>query len=325
MMATYNGERYLKEQLDSLINQSFKNWELIVSDDCSTDKTEQILKKYKEKEPRIIKIITNKKYHGPYANFFNVLNYVKVELKDKNYDYFFYCDQDDIWDKNKLFLQIEKISQYKDIPAFCYCDLRICDINCNDTGDKMSNHIRVPFIKNPYNIFFKEQYVWGTTICHNKKLWDLMNIPVVSSVKNNMTHDSYISKYATLYAKITYVPQALVYYRRIGNNVSETPHTYTIKQAFLKLITKAPKMINNAAQTYWESIYLLKNITLKNKISEDLLSCFYGNFFKKIKIINKYSIMKNENFFGKCSTFIIFYLNLYKRSSIFKLMERDSK
>lgn len=317
MMATYNGEKYLRDQLDSLLRQSYKNWELIVSDDSSSDNTLRILIEYQKKEPRIKKILSNKLYHGPFANYFNVMFYVKENLKDE-YQYFFYCDQDDVWEANKLSLQISKLKTKNRTPAFCYCDLKICDKKCNDTGDRMSHHIKVPFINNPFNEFFKEQYVWGTAMCHNKALWDLIKVEPTRIVKNKVAHDSYISKYAAIYANIMYIATPLVNYRRIGNNVTETPRNYTLKQALSKLTKEIPKMITNAAMTYWDSLYLLKNILKPNDVSKDLYSCFSGNLIQKLKIIKKYNIMKNEKFFGKCSTFLIFYSGIYKNTSFFK-------
>jgi len=77
-MATYNGEKYIQEQIKSLQDQTFTNWDLYVSDDGSTDNTRLILNRIKQNEPRIKKILINQnEYHGAFANYFNVMNYVK--------------------------------------------------------------------------------------------------------------------------------------------------------------------------------------------------------------------------------------------------------
>lgn len=77
MMATYNGERYLKDQLKSLSDQTFKNWDLYVSDDGSTDQTIGILKNFLKKDSRLREILVNQGQHGAYNNFFNVMDNVK--------------------------------------------------------------------------------------------------------------------------------------------------------------------------------------------------------------------------------------------------------
>ena len=89
LMATYNGEKYLREQIDSILNQTFKDFNLIICDDCSKDSTWQILEEYQKKDSRI-KIIKNEKNLGYNKNFEKLLSFVKS-------DYFMLSDQDDFW------------------------------------------------------------------------------------------------------------------------------------------------------------------------------------------------------------------------------------
>ena len=93
-MATFNGELFLREQLDSIIKQSLSDWELIVCDDCSTDNTWQILEEYAQRDSRI-KIYLNDNNLGFLKNFENAI------LKCSG-DYIALSDQDDIWTKNHL-------------------------------------------------------------------------------------------------------------------------------------------------------------------------------------------------------------------------------
>jgi glycosyltransferase involved in cell wall biosynthesis len=104
VMATYNGETYLKKQLDSLIAQTYDNVEIIVSDDNSTDSTLKILQQYKEKHG--ITVVSNtKKNKGLNGNFSNGLLLAKGE-------YISLCDQDDIWQPNKLEILLERIDDF---------------------------------------------------------------------------------------------------------------------------------------------------------------------------------------------------------------------
>ena len=89
LMATYNGEKYLKEQIESILNQTYSNFRLIVSDDCSTDNTRMILEEYQEKDNRI-EIYYQDKNLGYIKNFEFLLN--KVEN-----NFYMLSDQDDIW------------------------------------------------------------------------------------------------------------------------------------------------------------------------------------------------------------------------------------
>lgn len=320
MMATYNGEKYLKDQIVSLQKQTFTNWVLYVSDDGSTDNTVELLKELQKKDDRIKKIIINKsKYHGAFANYFNLMRYVQKMCHP--FDYYFYCDQDDIWENDKMYLEVKAIDQIEkefteSMPAFCYCDLELYSADNRDSHDKMSNHIRTQFVDNPYNSFFKDQYVWGTTISHNYAMWKLLFLGTPSEVQNNISHDVYLSKYAMTYAKIVYIPKTLVRYRRTGNNVSDTPGNYGVKKVFNKL-SHIDRLVNNAARNYWGSLYFAYHAPIDTTLIQDVKECFktrscIKNFFKK------YNVLKNESFLGRYSTKLILYSRIYKLSHFFK-------
>lgn len=321
MMATYNGSEYLEDQLNSLINQTFTNWDLYVSDDSSTDKTLEILKKFKSKDKRLKKILVNSRYHGPFANYFNVMHYVKENCK-QSYDYFFYCDQDDVWVKNKMELQIETLNRMEKKwgkkPCFCYSDLELCSKDLKDTRDKISNHITVQFVKNPYNEFFKEQYVWGTAMAHNASMWEFIPVESVNTVHNYISHDSYVARMAAIYAHIKYIDRPLVMYRRTGSNVTSTPHDYTVIQAFKKIFTSMKKVINESARTYRVSLYTINKAPQKNKFTSDLYNCLMGNTQASIYFFKKYKILENEKFWGNLATKVILYSKIYKMSPKFK-------
>ena len=88
LMATYNGEKYLKEQIDSILEQSYKDFRLLISDDCSTDSTRQILNEYVEKDSRVVVFLQNKNI-GVLKNFEYLMQKVESEC-------FMFADQDDI-------------------------------------------------------------------------------------------------------------------------------------------------------------------------------------------------------------------------------------
>lgn len=318
MMATYNGEKYIQDQIKSLQNQTFANWELYIGDDNSTDKTVDILKKMQERDSRIKKIINNDgKYHGAYANYFNIMYYVKENCK--SYDYYFYCDQDDVWLTDKILKEVTALIKIENkyatsMPAFVYCDLELCDSKCISINDKISNHIITQFVQNPYNTFFKEQYVWGTSMAHNRALWELMYIETPNKVKNWVSHDGYVSRYAAVYGKIKYINEPLILYRRTGNNVSGIPGKYSIvKEKLLKLSS----VINNAANVYWDTLYFMNHVPVENNIISDVKLGFTKFTFKR-KFIKKYNILEKERLLGRLSTKLIFYTNIYKFTTFFK-------
>jgi glycosyltransferase involved in cell wall biosynthesis len=100
-MCTYNGERFIKEQLDSILNQTYKNFELIITDDDSSDKTITIIKEYIKQDKRI-KLYQNNSNLGFIKNFEKAISLCSG-------DYIVLADQDDIWKVNKLEIFLEQI------------------------------------------------------------------------------------------------------------------------------------------------------------------------------------------------------------------------
>ena len=96
LLATYNGEKYIREQIDSILNQTYKEFRLLISDDGSTDGTRDILNEYKAKDDRI-EIFMQEENLGVVKNFEFLLK--KVEAK-----YYMFSDQDDIWKDEKIVL-----------------------------------------------------------------------------------------------------------------------------------------------------------------------------------------------------------------------------
>lgn len=320
MMATYNGADYIKRQMDSILSQSYSNWEMYISDDSSNDGTLEILKKYKQKDNRIKKILVNNNYHGAFANYFNVMHYVKN--CGTKYSYYFYCDQDDMWVKDKLEFEICEMRKIeyanKNIPVFCYSDLELVDSRGEKLNDRMSNHIKVQFSEKPYNIFFKEQYVWGTTMGHNSRLWDIMAIESPDTVKNMIPHDTYVSRYAAIYAKIKFIERPLVIYTRHGNNVTGIPGNGGMIKNLKKLTIKLPEVINRTASSYGGGLYLLRNIADKNSKVKELENCLLFGGVKARSFIRKYRLLEEEYFWGRCATKFILYTGVYRLSKSYR-------
>ncbi len=103
-MTTYNGENFLKEQLESIINQTYKNLEIIICDDCSTDNTINIIKDFQKRDKRI-KLYQNEKQLGVLKNFEKAIFLCSGK-------YIALSDQDDIWVKNKIEIMFDAIGNY---------------------------------------------------------------------------------------------------------------------------------------------------------------------------------------------------------------------
>ena len=139
LLATYNGERYLQDQLDSLINQSFKDWVCYVHDDGSKDNTMSILRSYSKKYPKRFKILDYPGGQGAAGNFLSLIKFAANNCKE---NYFLFSDQDDIWLPNKIELEVNKMEEVYDdkTPILVYCDQKVVDQNLNIISNSSMNY-----------------------------------------------------------------------------------------------------------------------------------------------------------------------------------------
>lgn len=315
MMTTYNGAKYVEKQLNSLRKQTFQNWDLYISDDGSSDQTLQILEKYKSQDNRIKKILNHSAHHGAFNNFFNVINYVK-SLPDENYQYFFYCDQDDVWDDKKMTVEIKYLERETQ-PALCYSDLEFITADGKDTKTKMSELTDIDITKNPYNLFFSYRYIWGTTMAHNRQLWEQIYVDK-NTEKYNISHDNYIGKYAAIVGQIKFINQPLVFYRRTGNNVSGIPGKYSGKFGVAKrLFTKLPQIINQHASIYWDDLYFIKHLDNQTIFTDELGKAIRKGGLTSLRLLKKYKIQTAQSKISNLSIKIILMSKVYKRTSVF--------
>lgn len=209
LLASYNGEKYISEQLDSIINQTYKNWELIIRDDGSKDETMTILNKYEKTDERIKILRDDKGNLGFLKNFEELLFNAKEE-------FVLFSDQDDFWLKNKLEKFVEKIKGLDEKvlskPLLIHCNSLVCD-------DKLEI-IKEEFIdskiakKTNSNIYFFEYIVQGSTSMVNKKMIK-ESLPFL---KNVTLHDRYFHLLSQFLGTRVFIDESLVKYRQHERN-----------------------------------------------------------------------------------------------------------
>ena len=205
LMATYNGEKYLVEQLDSIINQTYHNWNLLIRDDNSTDKTLEIIQNYHKKDKRIKILKDNKGNLGIVRNFEEL-------LKSSESEFIMFSDQDDIWVENKLDMYLKMIEKIKNKGFMIHSDAILFDKN-------KSNILKDTFIskkainKGLENVFFN-YFVQGATILISKEIKNF----ILPFPKEVYLHDRYIHLISELFFERIFVNEALIYYRQHGDN-----------------------------------------------------------------------------------------------------------
>ena len=200
-IATYNGEKYIKEQLDSILPQLKIDDEIIISDDNSSDKTIEVVKKIKDKR---IKIFINSKGQGYTKNFENALEKSSGEI-------IFLADQDDIWINNKVEISIKKLEKND----FVVSDCKIVDINLSILH---KSHFKLREVKKGfiYNLFLT-RYV-GACMAFKREVLE-KSLPFPSNTKLT-AHDYWICLISELYFDVGLIDEPLVLYRRHGENAS---------------------------------------------------------------------------------------------------------
>jgi len=208
VMAVYNGESYLKWQLDSILNQSFRDFELIICDDNSIDGSWDILNEYAKSDKRI-KLYRNSKTLGLVKNFENLLKRARGE-------YIALSDQDDIWHKDKLKEQLKSISGAKWV--LIHSDLELIDEN--NTPIAPSYFKKKGYLFPPSSnlaLMLSRCGVMGNTILIDRELLKrLLPFP-----KNLKYHDWYIAVVAEAFGKRVTLNRALVKYRIHTKNTSK--------------------------------------------------------------------------------------------------------
>ena len=125
LLATYNGEQYIREQLDSILNQTYVDWVCYIHDDGSADNTWQTIKKYESDYPDKFVVLNYEKCGGACKNFISLMKY-------SSENYIMFSDQDDVWAKNKIEVTLNRMKSIEadsDKPYAVFTDLYVVDEN----------------------------------------------------------------------------------------------------------------------------------------------------------------------------------------------------
>lgn len=278
VMSTYNGEKYLREQLDSILSQVNVSVALYVRDDGSVDQTKQILSEYAENYDNVhVDFAENV---GVGNSFMNAL-YTTPDI----FDYYAFADQDDMWLENKLY---EAVKLLQESGKWLYASNQ-------ENVDKDGNSLGIRFKKD--DIHIKPAHILGfnmlagCTIVFSNEFYKLLNEkanrPSTELLKLRI-HDVWVVMVASLFDKIVYDDRSFIKYRQHGNNTSG----------------------GVTASRRWKMKHIVKRITHKDqsrrrtKLAVEVYKIFpeqvekYADvicFVKSHKFKNKKIILKNSN------------------------------
>ena len=270
LVSTYNGENYIAEQLDSIINQTYKNIDIYVRDDGSKDNTRKILEEY-AKEKKIIYIKSNKNLGYPEA-------FYELMRKAKKSDYYAFSDQDDIWYEDKIERGVERLKQSdKDTPALFFANYDVCDMNLNhirtSVGPKKDPGFR-------YSVFSSLGLGFTYILNHNAKELALKK----RSVKT-VTKDVWLGMLASAFGDVYFDSKPCANHRRNPGAYSsqDTKFISTQKDRFSKFFKNDGfKNIYNVIEEFYDMF--------KDKLKEKdrkMLELFLYRGYNPIKYLRK--------------------------------------
>lgn len=304
LMATYNGEKFLKEQIDSILNQTYPNIRLLISDDCSKDGTREILKEYEEKDKRI-KVYYQEKNLGYVKNFEYLLGKVDNEI-------YMLSDQDDVWLPTKIEKSYKKLKETNSDLVFS--DLEVVDEKLNTIYTSYNDYMlltrKIKKYKNSYLMQYLYNCITGCTLMSKKKfLKEILPIPTDSKY---VIHDTWIGLVVSLNGKIEYLDEPTIKYRQHGSNqvgTDKISHKFTkledVRNLFLDVKCKLFKTYVNNSEVFTDELKKQNKKALE--YFEMLTKKKYFNF-KGWTVFHK--VYKTETFMYRLENFMILNMPL---------------
>ncbi|HHS2822168.1 TPA: glycosyltransferase family 2 protein [Streptococcus agalactiae] len=289
LMATYNGEKFLAQQIESIQKQTFKEWNLLIRDDGSSDKTCDIIRNFTAKDSRI-RFINENEHHnlGVIKSFFMLVNYEVA-------DFYFFSDQDDVWLPEKLSVSLEAAKhKASDVPLLVYTDLKVVNQELNILQDSMiraqSHHANTTLLPE-----LTENTVTGGTMMINHALAEKWFTP-----NDILMHDWFLALLAASLGEIIYLDLPTQLYRQHDNNVlgarTMDKRFKILREGSKSIFTRYWKLIHDSQKQASLIVDKYGDIMTANDL--ELIKCFIKidkqPFMTRLRWLWKYGYSKNQ-------------------------------
>jgi len=289
LLAAYNGEKYIAEQIESLLSQTEKNFVCYVHDDGSTDSTINILKKYELMFPEKIVILNYSSTGGAKNNFLSMLANVEE-------DYVMFCDQDDVWLPNKIEKTFKTMvlseEKFESAPVCVFTDMYVVDENLRVISDSFLKRMK----KNPTKISVLQllcnNVVAGCTLMINKQCIELSRF--YQDANNIRMHDWWCALVAATCGYLVFLDAKTSLYRQHSVNVIGASHNQFVWLKKIKFNLLNHQQIERSREGIVAIKSIGKELVLLPNINEQ-----YINFLSQLLLIDKYGKYKRMYFFAK--------------------------
>ena len=289
LLATYNSEKYVVEQIESIIEQTYKNITILVSDDGSTDNTNNIVDEFIKNDSRIKRIKSEKPLKSAQGNFMFLLS------NAQDSDYYMFCDHDDVWCRDKIEKTLSKMIEIEEenLPTLVHSDLFVVDEELKVLSKSMFSSQKLSK-EQPLKNALVQNNVTGCTVMINRALKELACKK--TDVENLIMHDWFLAILACSMGNVGFVDEPLILYRQHGGNqvgaVDASNAEYIAKKA---MDSKGNK--NSLINTFAQGKMIAE--LYKNELGENYSTVeAYGEMLNQNKIQRlctciKYGFWKN--------------------------------
>lgn len=306
LLAAYNGEKFIAEQIDSLLGQTFQDFRILIRDDGSSDNTPAIIEAYVQKFPDKIEIIhDNVVCRSPGKNFFQLLKHATA-------DYVMFSDQDDVWLKYKIQITLdymkdaERENSGKPVLTFCANEV----VNERLESLNRFSSLGINSSRYEFKALLSHNCIPGHTMMLNREAWK--NIGTYSEVIE--LYDWWISMYVGACGVICYVPMSLALYRQHQTNVVGGMYrkgriqriiSRIISNPFEKFKTSREKFNRQRMERLLFSerySHMMKPDDLK--ALDDYIQLFGQNRLKRLLLIKKTGYLRERSLFERTMHFL---------------------
>ncbi|PIO83028.1 hypothetical protein BSQ39_05295 [Loigolactobacillus backii] len=249
-MSTYNGEQFIQKQIESIQNQDYMNWRLLVRDDGSNDDTIKIIKYYSSRDSRIHFMENSSLKHMGVKKSFFALSFIQ------DADYYMFSDQDDIWKPSKISVTLHEMNKHdQKRPLLVHTNYSVFNMNTNNARVSTNTY---------HNTNFKSlllaNNITGCTCMFNKALRDMLMKDEIPYNKIIM-HDWWLAIVASNFGEVYFIDESTIYYRQHANNVVGAPRHNFLKKIGSRILGKDSFNIEGIA-IQAEAFYSIYNMKM---------------------------------------------------------------
>lgn len=288
IMAVYNGETYLAEQIDSLLKNSYQNFTLHIFNDHSQDRSKIIIDEYAEKYPDKIYAHHHSENHGVIRNFLE-----GTQIMDA--DYYMFCDQDDVWMPDKIKQSLDAIEQLEstagDQPCIVFGDAKMVGQDLQELAPSFQRQsgYRTDAL-DPAHIMM-ENKLNGCALLFNRALRQLLTV-FPAEIR---MHDWWIALIGSFFGEIFYLDEPLLLYRQHEKNVVGGSNFITYIQNRLSNLHKQRKSLYDtcAQAAAFGEVYQNKLSAEQQKLIQAFATLPEANWFARRYRILRYHFLKS--------------------------------